>query len=168
MIRIADYIKHWEGFRDKFYTCPAGKLTIGYGRNVQDNPFTEEEYKMLFPELSILKAMIEIVKNGITESQAEKLLNIFIIETTCDMMRNYTWYRNLSLYRRMVILDMIYNLGLGDFMRFKKMIKALEGRNYVNASNEIEDSRYYRQVGSRAKSNVHIMLHDDIPDYVSL
>ncbi|MFN7216191.1 lysozyme, partial [Microcystis sp.] len=26
-----DLIKHFEGFRDKAYICPAGVLTIGYG-----------------------------------------------------------------------------------------------------------------------------------------
>ena len=35
-------IKH-EGLRKKVYTCPAGKLTIGVGRNLEDRGITEEE-----------------------------------------------------------------------------------------------------------------------------
>ena len=29
------------------YKCPAGKLTIGIGRNTEDNPFTAEELRVV-------------------------------------------------------------------------------------------------------------------------
>lgn len=32
-----------EGFRSKPYKCTAGKLTIGVGRNIEDNGITEDE-----------------------------------------------------------------------------------------------------------------------------
>ena len=36
-----------EGFRTKPYVCTAGKMTIGVGRNFEDNPFTPDERAVL-------------------------------------------------------------------------------------------------------------------------
>jgi len=43
---IAQLKKH-EGFRSKVYKCPAGYLTIGYGRNLETNGLTKEEAEYL-------------------------------------------------------------------------------------------------------------------------
>ena len=162
-MKINDYIKHWEGFSNKYYFCPSNKLTIGYGRNVTDNPISYDEYIMLFPLLSRSEAMIAIAIEGISEYQSAKLLAGFVVSEIKYLMRKYRWFRELSYYRRMVILDMIYNLGLSDFRKFKKMIKALKGRKYDEASNEIIDSKYYIQVGERAECNAFIMRCDNLP-----
>ena len=42
----AQLTKH-EGLRLKPYHCPAGKLTIGIGRNLEDKGITEKEAVML-------------------------------------------------------------------------------------------------------------------------
>ena len=39
--KIASDLKADEGFRDKIYTCSAGANTIGYGFNLDANPFPE-------------------------------------------------------------------------------------------------------------------------------
>ena len=167
-MKINDYIKHWEGFSNKYYLCQSNKLTIGYGRNVTDNPISYDEYIMLFPLLSRSEAMIAIAIEGISEYQAAKLLAGFIVSEIKYLMRKYRWFRQLSYLRKMVILDMIYNIGLDGFMGFKKMIKALKRGDYARASNEIEDSRYYFQVGDRAKSNTYIMFFNDIDPYLRI
>ena len=38
-----EQIKKHEGLELKVYTCTAGRLTIGYGRNLEDRGITEEE-----------------------------------------------------------------------------------------------------------------------------
>jgi len=45
--KIADQITTHEGLRLKPYHCPAGKLTIGIGRNLEDKGITEKEALML-------------------------------------------------------------------------------------------------------------------------
>ena len=40
--KAKSYTKRFEGLRLKPYLCPAGKLTIGYGYNLEDNGITEE------------------------------------------------------------------------------------------------------------------------------
>ena len=40
--------KDFEGLRLKPYRCSAGKLTIGYGRNLEDVGIDEKEASMMF------------------------------------------------------------------------------------------------------------------------
>jgi len=41
-------LRDHEGLRLKPYVCPAGRLTIGYGRNLDDGGITEDEAEFLF------------------------------------------------------------------------------------------------------------------------
>ncbi len=59
MTVVLDILKQDEGFRADPYKCPAGRWTIGYGRNFEDNPFS-------------LKELVHILH--ISEAQAEWLL----------------------------------------------------------------------------------------------
>lgn len=46
--RIKEQLVKHESLRLKPYRCPAGKLTIGYGRNLDDNGITKAEaYELL-------------------------------------------------------------------------------------------------------------------------
>lgn len=113
-----------EGLRLKPYLCTSGKLTIGYGRNIEDN--------------------------GISKEEAEMLLDNDVISTDDTLRKTYEWYNNLSVVRRVVILDMAFNLGIYGLGRFKKMISAIERKDYETASMEMLDSLWAKQVGRRA------------------
>jgi lysozyme len=52
---------------------------------------------------------------------------------------------------------MAYNLGIGRLSKFKKMIAALDSRDYELAAKEMLDSTYAKQVKGRAKRNAHMM-----------
>ena len=157
MITVTNYIKHWEGLRLKLYRCPAGKLTIGYGRNIQDNPLTHDEFKMLYPGMTLSEAMLELPRNGITAAGASKLLKDYLITQSRDLTINHGWFRVLNSERKIVVLDMIYNLGFAGFMGFRKMLKALKRSDYDKAGDEIRNSKYYIQVGERAEVNAYII-----------
>lgn len=45
--KLTDQLIKHEGLRLKPYRCPAGKLTIGIGRNLEDKGITEKEAVML-------------------------------------------------------------------------------------------------------------------------
>ena len=44
---VMEELKKEEGFRAKVYKCTAGKNTIGFGRNLDDNGITYEEAEYL-------------------------------------------------------------------------------------------------------------------------
>jgi len=56
-----------------------------------------------------------------------------------------------------VMVNMSFNLGRTRLGRFKKLLRALQARNYAEAADEMIDSKWYGQVGRRSKELVGIM-----------
>lgn len=130
MTLVDRLIKH-EGLRLKPYKCPAGKLTIGVGRNLEDR--------------------------GISEEEAMMMLQNDIIACRKECYSNFIWYGEMDEVRQEVILEMCFNLGITRLKSFKKMLKACELKNYSLASQEMLTSLWARQVGQRAKNLAKIM-----------
>jgi lysozyme len=122
-------IKH-EGIRLKPYKCPAGKVTIGCGRNLEDV--------------------------GITDGEARLMLSNDI-ERIHKEANEFSWFKSLNMPRQDVVLNMLFNLGLPKFLAFRKMIEALRLANYDQAATEMLDSKWAIQVGIRAKELAEIM-----------
>jgi len=122
-------IRH-EGKRSLPYECSAGKITVGVGRNLEDNPLTEEE-------------IMYLLRNDI--ARCEKELNRF------------SWFRMMDQPRQDACLDLLFNIGLTRFLQFRRMIKAFENRDYDLASKELLDSKYALQVGARANELAEII-----------
>ncbi len=145
-----------EGFRGDTYRCPAGKLTTWYGRNLEVYPFTNLE------ESIVLGADKKEVVN-----YAFDWVFFRVIEIKERLEQERFWLR-LSDERRAVCIDMCFNLGIKGFLGFKKMIKALEEDAHIRAAAEMEDSKWFRQVGNRGKRNVAIMRDNKIADNTPL
>ena len=56
--KAEEQLKRHEGYRDKPYRCTAGKLTIGFGRNLTDNGISRKE-----AEIMLRDDVIECVKD---------------------------------------------------------------------------------------------------------
>ena len=142
-------VKEAEGFEPLPYHCTAGKLTQGFGRNLEAHPLSEEELKEL---------------NGdgtVSETVAEKWALHELLDCEIKLMSNII-YKNQSPIRKAVLLDMCFNIGYAGLMKFKKMWFALGNKVYASASREMKDSAWYTQVGTRAKRNVEIMASNQI------
>lgn len=120
----AQLIRH-EGLRLKPYRCSAGKLSIAVGRNLDDV--------------------------GITKQEAMVMLRNDLVRVNMELRSAIKVFEGLSENRRLVLIDMCFNLGLHRFLKFKKMLAALEKREYDQAADEMLNSRWARQVGKRAK-----------------
>lgn len=134
-MNYVDRIKKHEGFRSKPYRCTAGKLTIGYGRNIEDN--------------------------GITEAEASFLLGNDIRSCEQDCFRAFPWLNKFDDSRRGVIVELCFNMGLKRLLGFKKMLAACERKDYNVVAAEMLDSLWARQVGERAKTLAAIMKGKD-------
>ena len=126
-------LKHDEGFRDTVYSCTAGKLTIGYGHNIEDNPMPERI--------------------------ASKLLESDIVDCVarCEA---WPWFFDLSDVQQRVIVNLVFNIGFNGVSKFKKMIAAIKAKDYNLAADEMIDSQWYGQVGDRAKRLVAMMREE--------
>jgi len=66
----------------------------------------------------------------------------------CD--RGFDWYDELDEVRKIVVLNMVFNLGFDGFKKFKKTIFYIEQGRYSEAAIEMLDSAWSLQVGNRA------------------
>ena len=123
-----------EGIKLKPYICPAGKLTIGIGRNTQGNPFTKEEL-----------ARIGNWKNGITREQAYWLCQNDIERCIKELRNNLIWFDKLDAERKYALIDLCFNCGIRTLLGFKKMLGNISVGNYNKASDELLNSKYAKK-----------------------
>jgi lysozyme len=135
MSKAADKIRFEEGFEPKLYRCTEDKLTIGIGFNLDAIEMPER----------IAMMWLDHILDGIIRDLEQEL-----------------WYRDLSENRRVVILDMAYQLGINGMLRFQKMIYALRWERWGEAANELLDSRYAKQTPNRAHRNANILLTGEL------
>ena len=129
--KIADQLIKHEGLQLKPYHCPAGKLTIGVGRNLEDK--------------------------GISKKEAMILLENDINQCLKDLKTIFQTFDQLPEPVQQVLVDMRFNLGFKGFRSFTKMIMAVKDRNFNLAAQEMKDSHWYSQVGQRAETLVTMM-----------
>jgi lysozyme len=120
---LVDQLILHEGLRLKVYEDSVGVPTIGVGRN--------------------------LAGKGITFGEAMLLLDHDIDEVLADLA-TFPWFGNLDPVRQRVLADLRFNLGPDRFRIFKRMIAALAAGDYQKASVSMRESKWYRQVKSRA------------------
>ena len=130
--QLEEWIKHCEGYRSHPYLDTVKKVTIGYGRNIDDNGISQQEAEMM-------------LRNDIARCKTE--------------LAPYPWYVNQPAGVQMALVNMCFNLGIGRLLGFRKMIMALTVKDYANAALEALDSKWATQVGQRAK-DVAVMIRE--------
>lgn len=130
---ITNHIIVYEGLRLKPYKCPAGKLTCGYGRNLEDKGITEEEAR-------------HMLENDIEECFEDLETMIF-----CGLWAQFPEQIKL------VFLDMRYNLGPSGFRMFKRMISAAVHKDWKGVRQSMQQSKWYNQVGLRSARLVEMI-----------
>lgn len=134
----AEMTKRYEGFRAHPYKDTQGNWTIGYG------------FKITEAQACVLAT------TGITRERADEVFEEKYAEAR-KVAREYCGYAvywKLNQMQRNIITDMAYNLGAVGLGNFKKMHDAIINGDYARASQEMKDSRWYHQVGNRAKHHV--------------
>jgi lysozyme len=124
MEKINKLLRLHEGSKSKPYTCTAGKLTIGVGRNIQDL--------------------------GLSEDEIDYLLTNDITRVIKELGAAFPWFSGLNEARRDAIIDMAFNLGLPRLFGFKKALSLMAEGGYDAAADEFMDSKWAKDVGERA------------------
>ena len=166
---ILDMLKRHEGVRLYPYYCPAGKLTIGVGRNVEDKGFSPEEKEELFGDrnlkdtaiIAMLSQKVSTKEPVLTDDQVLYLLRNDISQCMTKLRANLPYFDHLTEARQNVLIDMCFNMGWHGLMAFQKMFAALEIAHYTAAAKEMMDSKWarHRQVGERA-SELSAMMRE--------
>jgi lysozyme len=127
---LRSQLERHEGLRLKPYRDIVGKLTVGYGRNLEDV--------------------------GISRDEADFMLDNDIDQVE-QYLKTVDEYNELDEVRQTVLANMAFNLGFYGLMAFRKTWQAIARKDYTEAAKQMLDSRWARQVGNRAHELADIM-----------
>lgn len=103
-----------------------GKLTIGYGRNLEERGISDREAE------AMLRADVEHAAH-----YAQQLVSVGA-------------WAAMGEIRREVLTQMVFQLGFHGTRKFGRMLAAIERGDYAAAAREMIDSNWYRQTTARA------------------
>ena len=127
MGQLVDTLKRHDGVRSHAYKCSENMITVGVGRNLDENGGI-----------------------GLADDEIEYLLMNDIERCDAELRAAYDWYENLKKPRRDAMINMCFNLGLTRLRGFVKALEAMSREQYDVAADEFMDSRWAEQVGDRA------------------
>ena len=136
--KLLESVKKHEGYRNKVYLDTLGKRTVGVGHLcVEDFWEDGKEYEEQFL-MDILQKDLQGSIDG-----AEDLIN------NCPSGNK----ANISDEAKIIIIEMIFQLGKTGVKKFRNMWKALQQDppQYDVAATEMLDSRWANQTPNRAK-----------------
>jgi lysozyme len=141
MNRLADQLAKHEGVKRFAYKCPAGKWTIGVGRNIDEDGGL-----------------------GLSDGEIYTLLNNDIQRTDEELTNAFRFYEDLDRVRKDAMINICFNLGLTRLRGFRLALKLMETKDYLEASVEFLDSLWASQVGQRALDIAHMIQYGEYPD----
>ena len=149
--RLDAFTEAAEGFSKFVYKCPSGFDTIGFGYNLEANPLrlSQEELR-------------EFRHKGITRKRAEELIDLEQARIIPLITKNLPEFLSLPEDAQLVLVDMAYNLGVKGLFQFHNTISAIKRGLYDKAAAEMLNSKWARQVKTRAVKLAKIMA--EIPD----
>lgn len=146
--RLVETLRRHEGVRTQAYddangetviagSVVGGKITVGVGRNLIDK--------------------------GLSDSEINYLLQDDISDAAADVLLAFPFVRELDGPRQEVLINMCFNMGIGNLKGFERMWAAIERRDYLSAAAEMLDSLWAEQVGDRATELAGVMELGDWP-----
>ena len=127
-----------EGLRLKPYRCTAGKLSIGYGHNLDDV--------------------------GISQRVADIMLDedVQVAEKVCKRIFPELfdrWGEN----RRLGWINLAFNLGYSRLMQFRNTVRAARIEDWIEVEKGLRGSLWFKQVGKRAERVIAMVCHEIFP-----
>jgi GH24 family phage-related lysozyme (muramidase) len=151
--KVSDLLMGHEGFRAYTYRDTRGKLTIGYGFNL-DAPGAEERCAAV----GVDYAAVSFAGQGITQAQALALLDEGITTAQDAAIITLAGFMDMPDVVQLVIIDMLFNLGREKFQEFPRLIAAAEAHEWQRMVNEMRASLWFGQVGARGRDDVALVL----------
>lgn len=126
-----DQLTRHEGLKLKPYRDTVGKLTIGVGRNLDDV--------------------------GISVDEAMLLLDNDLDKAEQELQARFPITRHMTGPRYYALVNMAFNLGITRLAKFQRMWQAIGDDDWDRAAAEALDSKWARQVGTRAQEIAEMM-----------
>lgn len=121
-------LKHHEGLKLSPYRDTKGKLTIGWGHNLDAKP--------------------------ISKRAAQVILEDDVADAEAALDKHLPWWRDLAPARQFVLMNMMFNMGpgapgKGGLLSFVNTLKAIKEGRWLDAANGMYLSKWYSDVKPR-------------------
>jgi len=134
-----------EGLRLTEYTDTTGHRTIGYGWNLDAKPLPKTVGQVISGKLSI------------SEHEAQSMLDISMLDHWRELVGAFPWVNEQDAWRKAILLDMAFNLGIPTLRTFKNTLAAIQHKDYKTASENMLKSKWATQAKRRADVLAEIM-----------
>jgi len=128
---ILESIRSHEGLKLEPYECTEGKLTIGYGRNLEDK--------------------------GISLVEAEIMLNNDVTDVYTELLQKVDYFDILPIHVQSVLIEMAYQMGVSGLFKFKQTLLHIQNNDFESASVEMLISKWAKQTPKRAQTLSNLM-----------
>ena len=132
--RLREELKTDEGCKYEIYLDHLGLPTFGIGHLViESDPEYQKEVGTVVDEIRVNEVFEQDI--GVTVDECKIL---------------FVDWSNLPEEVKLITANMMFNMGRPRLSKFKKMIQAIKDENWYEAGNQMQDSRWYKQVTNRA------------------
>jgi len=148
---VMDNLKKDEGTVNHVYKDSLGYDTIGTGHLV-------DKHKGI-----PLKKIIGYDTSVITNKQSDYVLAYDIARTSKELYKRIPWLKNHPSNIQGDMVNMAFNLGVPGLLKFTTALKHLKTGDYQTAAAHFMRSKWYNQVGNRAKRIVGDIYNTNPP-----
>jgi lysozyme len=135
LVKLREQLEIDEGIKFEIYLDHLGFKTCGIGHLVKK---TDEEFG-------------KTAGTKIAKERAYELFEQDIEMTIEDCGKLFDGFSKLHEELQQIIANMMFNTGYTRLSKFIKFIQAIRDRDYLEAEKQMIHSRWYKQVGNRAK-----------------
>lgn len=126
------FTRKFEGTRLIAYKDTTGNLTIGTGHKLSKS----ETFRIVSPR------------------KAENLFQQDMTKAIISTKRNIKNFDTLPRNVKLIFVDLAFNCGDAGLRKFKKAISAANTHDFIQVAEELENSKWYKQTGRRARNHV--------------
>lgn len=145
--QIIPRVKQHEGVKPKKYLDSKGIPTIGVGFNLNRKDSDE-----ILKSIGVNPVKIKSGKQELTQKQMDDLLIKDLKNSKNSAERIIGDLSQHPAGVQGVLIEMTFNLGATGISKFKNFIQQIKNKKYKEASAEMLNSKWSKQVGNRAKT----------------
>ena len=140
MSKLVEQLKRHEGIKTHAYQCTANMTTVGVGRNIDEDGGI-----------------------GLSIDEIEFLLENDIKRCKQELI-SFPWFSQIDSVRQDALINLCFNLGMTRLLGFRNALTAMSVGDYDKAADEFMDSRWAKQVGSRAEEVCAMIRTGNYPE----
>jgi lysozyme len=133
--KLREELKEDEGCKYEIYLDHLGLPTHGIGHLITE---WDEEYEK--------KVGTEVSEERVNECFAKDVETVL---EDCKVL--YSNFDELPEEVQLILANMMFNMGRTRLSKFKKLKLAVDDEDWMEASIQMEDSKWYKQVPNRAE-----------------